>query len=116
MSEMARIEEKPRTEVHITVKSVKGFCAAGNNQGCKYITRPRGAGCFLPDPQDGARPICGMALNSMYPWLLMFALGGGVPWRFEGTEYENSDPNVDYVACPDPVNAVVYEVRRVVVE
>ena len=90
------------------------FCGAGNNLGCKYVTRPIGAGHALPDPQDGAAPICGLALNAMYPWLLAFTLGAGVPWRYRDTEYDNPDPNVDYVACPDPVNAVVYEIRRVV--
>lgn len=114
--EMKRLEEKPRTEVRITVKSAKGYCAAGNHVGSAWVTQPRGRGFAMPRPVDGGPEICAHAFNSLYPYVLTLLFGGGIPYRYEGTEYDDPSVDVDFIACPDPVGAVVYEVRRVVVD
>jgi uncharacterized repeat protein (TIGR04076 family) len=54
--------------------------------------------------------------HSMFPTILGLQRAGGIAHRYIGSEYDDPDIDVDFVACPDPANAVVYEIHRVVVE
>ena len=54
-------------------------------------------------PEDRAK-ICRWAFNSLFPFLTVLEFGGTLPWE--------PDPDRAYVACPDPHNIVVFELRR----
>jgi uncharacterized repeat protein (TIGR04076 family) len=80
-------------DVAVKVISQKGTCEHGHKVGDEWVikdTTPQG--------------ICLGAFNVIYPdaWVLKF--GGSFPWA--------SEPDVTTVACPDPENPVVFELRR----
>ena len=82
-------------DIEVTVKSVKGACPFGNKVGNKIFF-------------DGRRvngEVCYSALLTILPRVHAMRYGIEYPWL--------EDKDVAHVACPDPVNAVVYEVRRV---
>ncbi|MFX0167901.1 MAG: TIGR04076 family protein [Candidatus Hodarchaeota archaeon] len=54
---------------------------------------------------DERAKICRWAFNSLFPFLTVLEFGGALPWE--------PDPDRAYVACPDPHNIVVFELRRV---
>ena len=82
-----------RYEIGVRVISVTGTCAYEHKVGDEWViksTTPAGIcitafGCILPSVQT-----------------LMF--GGSFPWE--------EDQNAAKVACPDPNNPVVFELRR----
>ncbi|GAI52019.1 unnamed protein product, partial [marine sediment metagenome] len=48
--------------------------------------------------------ICLSAFQSLLPDLRVLIYGGSLPWM--------KDPDTAIVACPDPENPVVFELRR----
>jgi len=48
--------------------------------------------------------VCSGAYNSLFPFAQVMLYGGSFPWA--------RDPNKATIACPDPENAVVFELRR----
>jgi len=48
--------------------------------------------------------VCSGAYNSLFPFAQVMLYGGSFPWA--------KDPDKTTVACPDPENAVVFELRR----
>lgn len=82
------------SEIVITVKSQKGECARNHREGQ----------CFR---MSGVTPegICVSAFAAMLPAIRVLMLGGVHPW--------SPDPDAEVVACPDPDNPVVFEVRRI---
>jgi uncharacterized repeat protein (TIGR04076 family) len=79
----------------ITIKEIKGACDNGHQVGDSF------------EIQDAKTPggICLSAFSAILPKLMTLMLGGDIPW--------SSDKDVDIVACPDPENAVRWEVRRI---
>ena len=75
------------------VISQKGTCAAGHRVGDKFIIG-----------QKTPAGLCSWALSSLFPFAEVLQFGGSFPWE--------KDPNKATVACPDPENPVVFELRR----
>jgi len=48
--------------------------------------------------------VCVWAYHSLFPFAQVMLYGGSFPWA--------RDPNQATIACPDPENAVVFELRR----
>ncbi|MFC2122736.1 TIGR04076 family protein [Bacteroidota bacterium] len=81
-------------EVIARVVSQKGTCEAGHKVGDEFIV-----GEIL------LSGMCSWAFCSLFPFATVLKFGGSLPWE--------SDPDVTTVACPDPENPVVFELRRV---
>ena len=82
-----------RYEVVVKVVSQKGKCVYGHKVGDEWtIQRVTPGG------------ICLGAFNSFYPFSRVLTFGGGFPYE--------KNPGVTRVACPDPNNPVVFELRR----
>jgi uncharacterized repeat protein (TIGR04076 family) len=81
------------SEVIARVISQKGSCAAGHKLGEEFAigekTPPR---------------LCSWAFYSLFPFASVLQFGGSFPWE--------EDPDKTTVACPDPANPVVFELRR----
>ena len=84
--------EFPRVEM--TVISVKGKCNQWHKVGDKFVV------------EKGASPkgLCLAALNSIMPVYFGLQYGAEFPWE--------NDKKIARVACPDYINAVVWELRR----
>ena len=81
--------------VNVRVMSQKGACANEHKVGDQWVV-------------EGTTPagICLSAFDSLYPNLRVLRFGGSFPW-------EEADPDVTTVACPDAANPVVFELRRI---
>ncbi len=75
------------------VVSQKGSCSAGHKVGDEFEI-----GHVTPTG------ICTFALQALYPFATVLEYGGAFPWE--------NDPDKTRVACPDPGNPVVFELRR----
>lgn len=80
-------------EVHIKVISQEGFCAQGHKVGDEWTIKGK-------TPEG----ICVAAYNALYPEAMLLMCGGLLPWE--------RIPGGTTIACPDPDNPVVFEVRR----
>jgi len=49
--------------------------------------------------------VCSWAFYTLFPFAQVMLYGGSFPWA--------RDPNKATIACPDPENAVVFELRRI---
>ena len=81
-------------DVQITGVSQKGSCGAGHKVGDKWIvggTTPSG--------------ICNEAYHMLYPNLRNYKFGGILPWT--------QDQDSTQVCCNDPINPVVFELKRI---
>lgn len=81
-------------KVKLKVISQKGHCEAGHKVGDEYLlgdTVPAG--------------ICSWAFFALFPSLSALQSGGAFPWE--------KDKDVTTVACPDPTNPVIFELRRI---
>ena len=82
-----------RYEVAVSVVSQKGTCASMHNVGDEWV--------IWDKTPEG---ICLSAFASIYPVVQVLMFGGTLPWE--------ADPDVAFVACPDPNNPVVFQLRR----
>ncbi len=80
------------SEVIARVISQKGTCAGGHKVGDEFIIGEKA-------PPN----LCAWAFHSLFPFVAVLQLGGSFPWE--------EDPNKAAVACPDPANPVVFELR-----
>ena len=80
-------------EIIAEVISQKGTCAAGHRVGDKFVIG-----------QKTPAGLCSWAFSSLFPFAEVLEFGGSFPWE--------KDPNKATVACPDPDNPVVFEVKR----
>ena len=81
-------------DVVAKVISQKGTCAAGHKVGDEFII-----GEMTPSG------VCTWAFYTLFPFAEVLQFGGSFPWE--------EDANKTTVACPDPGNPVVFELRRV---
>ena len=81
-------------EIIAKVVSQKGTCEAGHRVGDEFVI-----GDHTPPG------MCAWAFYSLFPFAAVLQFGGTFPWE--------SDPDSTTVACPDPANPVVFELRRV---
>ncbi|MFW6103322.1 MAG: TIGR04076 family protein [Chloroflexota bacterium] len=76
------------------VASQQGHCEAGHRVGDEFVigqTTPCG--------------LCSWAFCALFPFSQVLEFGASFPWEPE--------PGMSRVACPDPDNPVVFELRRV---
>ena len=78
------------------VTSQKGFCAAGHKVGDEFVI-----GTKTPPG------ICSCTFCTLFPFSEVLRFGGKFP-----TGWEEGDDDKISVACPDPANPVVFELRR----
>ena len=82
-------------KIIVRVISQKGSCEAGHKVGDE----------FLIDPVKTQAGICPWALYTLFPFAECLQFGATFPWE--------NDPEKARVACPDPDNPVIFELRRV---
>ena len=83
-----------RYKVVIKVASLKGTCYQELKVGDEWVSNGR-------TPEG----ICLSAFNSLFPYLQVLMFGGVFPWE--------ADPDIaSNVACPDLLNSVAFELRR----
>ena len=80
-------------DVIARVISQKGTCAAGHKVGDEFVIGQKTPPAF-----------CSWAFHALSPFAQVLQFGGSFPWE--------DDPNMTTVACPDPGNPVVFELRR----
>ena len=81
------------SDIIAKVISQKGTCAAGHKAGDNFTIG-----------QKTPPGLCSWAFNSLFPFAEALQFGGSFPWE--------KDPDKATVACPDPENPVVWELRR----
>jgi len=84
-------------QIHKVVAKVisqKGKCDAGHKVGDEWVLGPR--------TPDG---ICMGAYHAMNSKSFFLLVGASMPW--------GADPDATTLACPDPKNPVVFELRRI---
>ncbi len=81
-------------DVVAKVISQKGTCNAGHKVGDEWVIS------YNKTPEG----MCLAAFYSLFPGVRVLMFGGAFPWA--------SDPDTTNVACPDPKNPVVFELRR----
>jgi len=81
------------SDVVAKVISQKGTCAAGHKVGDEFVIGEK-------TPPD----LCSWAFYALFPFAEVLQFGGSFPWE--------KDKNKTTVACPDPGNPVVFELRR----
>jgi uncharacterized repeat protein (TIGR04076 family) len=80
-----------------TVKRVKGMCAAGHKVGDKFELSGHIVG-----------GLCGFFYHDIFPSLIALQYGGRFPWM--------EDPNTIELECPDKMNAVTLELKRIIID
>ncbi|MFX0058900.1 MAG: TIGR04076 family protein [Candidatus Heimdallarchaeota archaeon] len=73
---------------------MKGHCNAGHKTGDKFE--------LTGHNMNG---LCGFFYHDIFPMILTLQFGGSFPW--------SSDPDVVEVECPDRMNAVKMELKRI---
>lgn len=81
------------SDLTVKVISQKGTCEAQHKVGDEFVL-----GEHTPPN------LCSWAFFSLFPFAQVLQFGGSFPWE--------KDPNTATVACPDPTNPVVFELRR----
>ena len=81
------------SDVIARVISQKGTCAAGHKVGDEFVIGQKTPPAF-----------CSWAFHTLFPFAQVLQFGGSLPWE--------DDPDRATVACPDPGNSVVFELRR----
>jgi len=81
------------SDVVAKVISQKGAYEAGHKVGDTFVIG-----------QQTPPNLCSWAFQSLFPFAEVLQFGGSFPWE--------SDRNKTTVACPDPENPVVFELRR----
>lgn len=85
--------KKPKGLFAAKVISQKGTCAAGHKEGDEFVL-----GNLTP------AGMCPWAFYTIFPFLTVMKFRGHFPWLKEGIDIT--------IACPDPGNPVIFEVRK----
>ncbi len=88
-------------KVILRIVSVKGHCAAGHKEGQEFDLSKD----FILGSSGDPRAICPSAFYAAFPAWRVLRHGGEFPW--------SEDKEKERIACPDPLNPVVMELRRV---
>jgi uncharacterized repeat protein (TIGR04076 family) len=81
------------SDVIAKVISQRGTCEAGHRVGDEFIIG-----------QKTPLGFCSWAFYTLFPFAEVLQFGGSFPWE--------ENPNKATVACPDPANPVIFELRR----
>lgn len=87
------MEEYQGRKVLAKVISQQGTCVAGHRAGDEFIISD-----MCP------HTMCAWAFYTLFPFAQVLMCNGTFPWE--------KDPDKCTVACPDPGNPVVFELRR----
>ena len=85
--------DKGISDIVAKVISQKGTCVAGHSVGDKFTIG-----------QKTTPNLCSWAFHSLFPFAEVLQFDGSFPWE--------NGRNKATVACPDPDNPVVFELRR----
>ena len=88
-------------KVILKVTSVKGTCAAGHWEGQEFDL----SGVFPVGTSPDGQALCPSAFHAVYPYWRTLRFGGAFPWE--------EDKDKVHVACPDPLNPLIMELRRI---
>jgi uncharacterized repeat protein (TIGR04076 family) len=88
-------------KVILKVVSVKGTCAAGHYVSQEFDLSKD----FLLGSSGDPRAICPSAFHAIFPSWRVLRHGGEFPWE--------EDRDKTTIACPDPFNPVVMELRKI---
>jgi len=88
-------------KVILKILSVKGTCAAGHQAGQEFDLSQD----FILGLSGSPKVICPAAFNAAFPSWRVLRHGGEFPWE--------EDREKAHIACPDPFNPVVMELRRI---
>ena len=88
-------------KVILKIVSVKGTCSAGHREGQEFDLSSE----FTVGLSKDGRALCPSAFYAAFPYWRVLRFKGELPWE------ENKD--LAHVACPDPFNPVMMELRRV---
>jgi len=88
-------------KVVLKIISVKGTCAAKHYVGQEFDLSKD----FVLGLSGDTRALCPSAFNAIFPAWRVLRHGGEFPWE--------EDKDKTTIACPDPINPVVMELRRV---
>jgi uncharacterized repeat protein (TIGR04076 family) len=80
-------------EITVKVISQKGNCQAGHKVGDEFV--------IGDNTQQG---MCSWAFYTLFPFAEVLQYGGSFPWE--------AGPGIATVACPDPDNPVVFELKK----
>ena len=83
-------------DIGVRVLSQKGVCPAGHKVGDEWIIK-----------KDLLTPggMCIAAYNTVHPYVMTLMFGGSFPWE--------DNPDITRIACPDPDNPVILELKRI---
>jgi len=79
------------TKIIAKIISQKGHCEAGHKVGDEFVI-----------DQKTTEGMCSWAFYTLFPFAEVLQYGGSFPWE---------KPGKAVVACPDPSNPVVFELR-----
>jgi len=85
-----------------TILSLKGDCTAGHKVGEQIDLT------IWDSKKDEARrapPLCAFFYNMVFPYLAVLQFGGEFPWEEDKDSFQ--------ISCPDPVNQVTMEIKRI---
>ncbi len=88
-------------KVVLKVVSVKGTCNAGHKVGQEFDLSKEFTLGYRPD----GKALCPSAFHAVYPSWRVLRFGGEMPWE--------ADKDLAHVACPDALNPMVMELRRI---
>jgi uncharacterized repeat protein (TIGR04076 family) len=88
-------------KVVLRIVSVKGTCNAGHKVGQEFDLSKE----FTLGYREDGKALCPSAFHVAFPARRVLRFGGEMPWE------KNKD--LAHVACPDPVNPVVMELKRI---
>ena len=89
------------SRVVMKIISVKGTCEAKHQVGQEFDL----SGDFTVGMSGHPKTICTSLLYAIYPNYCVLRFGGSLPWE--------QNPDVAHVACLDPENPVVIQLKRI---
>jgi uncharacterized repeat protein (TIGR04076 family) len=88
-------------KVILKIISVKGTCSAGHRAGQEFDLSQD----FVLGTSGAPGVICPTAFHAVFPFWRVLRHGGEFPWE--------EDREKAHAVCPDPLNPVVMELRRI---
>ena len=88
-------------KVVLKVTSVQGTCVAGLKVGDAFDLSED----FTLGYSGRGKTLCPAAFYAAYPHWRILRFGGELPWE--------ADKDTAHVACPDPLNPLIMELKRI---
>ena len=88
-------------KVVLKITSVKGTCATGHKVGDEFDLSKD----FVLGYSGNGKALCPSAFYAAFPNWRILRFGGELPWE--------EDKDTAHIACPDPLNPLTMELRRI---